>query len=255
MGFPGIGGGRTSAAVKDVKTALEQAQDGTADEGVLGRESTRLVQNILDLGLDGKGWFDSADHVADEALRTHGDAEAAVDALVRSHVVKGGAAGFVTSLGGFFTMPVALPVNLLGFYLLATRMTASVARVRGYDLSSEHIRTAVLLTLVGADADDLLRKANVAVPGGTLSNLAVQRLPGPALMVVQKGIGFRLLAQVGTHTFARLGRLVPFIGGAIGAGLDAYMLRRFAANAKRQFPPVARAGATAIEADAASTTA
>lgn len=238
VGFLGIGGGRTSEAVKDVRTALEQAQGGQRDDGVLGGQSTRFVQNILDLGVDGKGSFDSASQVAEESLRAHGgDVEAAVDAIVRSHVIKGGASGFVTSLGGFITLPVALPVNLLGFYLLATRMTAAVAKVRGYDLASEQIRTAVLLTLVGAEADDLLRKANMVVPGGTLSNLAAQRLPGPALMVVQKGIGFRLLAQVGKSTFARLGRLVPLVGGAIGGGLDAYMLRRFAANAKRQFPP------------------
>lgn len=242
MAFPGIDGGRTSDAVKDVKSALEQAQAGGADEGVLGRQSTKMVQNILDLGVDGKGWFDSATYEADQALRAHdGDVEAAVAALVRSHVTKGAASGFVTSVGGFVTMPVALPVNLLAFYLLATRMTASIAKVRGYDLTSEQIRTAVLLTLVGADADDLLRKANVVVPGGTLSNLAVQRLPGPVLMVVQKGIGFRLLAQVGTKSFARLGRLVPVIGGAIGGGLDAYMLRRFAKHAKDQFPRLAPA--------------
>ena len=153
----------------------------------------------------------------------------------------GGDDELVTSLGGFITLPVALPVNLLGFYLLATRMTAAVARVRGHDIRSEQIRTAVLLTLVGAEADDLLRKANMVVPGGTLSNLAAQRLPGPALMVVQKAIGFRLLAQVGKSTFARLGRLVPIIGGAIGGGLDAYMLHRFSMNAKRQFPTAAPA--------------
>lgn len=248
MGFPGIGGGRTTAAVKDVKTALEQAQEGRRDEGVLGNQSTRLVQNILDLGVDGKGFFDSAGYVADQALQAHGgDVDAAVDAIVRSHVIKGGASGFVTSLGGFITLPVALPVNLLGFYLLATRMTAAVAKVRGYDIANEQIRTAVLLTLVGAEADDLLRKANMVVPGGTLSNLAAQRLPGPALMVVQKGIGFRLLAQVGKSTFARLGRLVPIVGGAIGGGLDAYMLHRFAANAKRQFPTAVPVTASAPE--------
>ena len=237
MGFPVIGGDRTTEAVRNVKTALEQAQEGPRDEGVLGNQSTRLVQNILDLGMDGKGFFESAEHVADEALRAHGgDIEAAVDAIVRSHIIKGGASGFVTSLGGFITLPIALPVNLLGFYLLATRMTAAVAKVRGHDIRSEQIRTAVLLTLVGAEADDLLRKANMVVPGGTLSNLAAQRLPGPALMVVQKAIGFRLLAQVGKSTFARLGRLVPLVGGAIGGGLDAYMLHRFSMNAKRQFP-------------------
>ena len=245
MEFLGIGGSRTGQAVKDVRSALEQAEGGPRDEGVLGNQATRLVQNILDLGIDGKGFFHSASRIADSALAEHRDPEAAVDAIVRSHIVKGGAAGFATSLGGFITFPVALPANLLGFYLLATRMTAAVAKVRGYDITSEQIRTAVLLTLVGADADDLLRKANMVVPGGTLSNLAAQRLPGPALMVVQKGIGFRLLAQVGSSTFARLGRLVPIVGGAIGAGLDAYMLRRFAANAKRQFPVAVPVAASA----------
>ena len=72
MALPGKGGDRTSDAVKDVRSALELAQDGTADQGVLDRQSTKFVQNILDLGVDGKGWFDSAAHEADEALRENG---------------------------------------------------------------------------------------------------------------------------------------------------------------------------------------
>ena len=61
MEFLGIGGGRTGQAVKDVRSALAQAEDGPQDEGVLGNQATRLVQNILDLGIDGKGFFHSAD--------------------------------------------------------------------------------------------------------------------------------------------------------------------------------------------------
>lgn len=241
MGFPGFGGGdRTTEAVKDVRTALEQARAGQ-DDGVLGNQATRLVQNVLDLGIDGKGWFRSAAEVADAAVRANPDREAAVESIVRSHVRLGAAAGFATSIGGFITVPVALPVNVLGFYLIATRMTAAVARVRGHDIGQEQIRTAVLLTLVGADADDLLRKAGVVAPAGALSNLAAQRLPGPAMMVVQKGIGFRLLAQVGTKTFSRLGRLIPVVGGAVGGALDAWLMRRVATSARREFPAAAAA--------------
>ena len=131
---------------------------------------------------------------------------------------------------------MALPANVLGFYLIATRMTAAIAKVRGYDLRQEEIRTAVLLTLVGADADDLLKKAGMASPGGTLSNLAAQRLPGPAMMVIQKGVGFRLLATAGKNMFVRLGKIVPIVGGVIGAGLDGFMQHRVSASAKREFP-------------------
>jgi hypothetical protein len=116
-------------------------------------------------------------------------------------------------------------------------MTAAIAKVRGYDLRQEEIRTAVLLTLVGADADDLLQKAGMASPGGTLSNLAAQRLPGPAMMVIQKGVGFRLLATAGKNMFVRLGKIVPIVGGVIGAGLDGFMQHRVAVSAKREFPP------------------
>lgn len=237
MGFPGFGKGRTSRAVGEVRSALDTAKAGSRDEGALGNQATRLVQTILDLGIDGKGPFDSAATVADKALASaHGDAERAVADLVRSHLRLAGASGFVTSLGGFITWPVALPANVLGFYLLATRMTAGVARLRGHDIATEQIRTAVLLTLVGADADDLLRKAGMVAPGGRMVNLAAQRLPGPALMVVNKGVGFRLLATVGKGTLSKIGRFVPVIGGVVGGGLDAWMLNKVADNARREFP-------------------
>ena len=118
MEFLGIGGSRTGRRSRTSASALEQAEDGPRDEGVLGNQSTRLVQNILDLGIDGKGFFHSASRVADARARPqHRDPEAAVDAIVRSHIRLGAASGFVTSVGGFITLPVALPANVLGFYL------------------------------------------------------------------------------------------------------------------------------------------
>ena len=243
MGIPGLGKDRTSKAVGEVKSALDTAREGS---GAKGDQATRLVQNVLDLGIDGKGWFDSAAEVADAARRASGgDAEKAVEAVISKHLRLAGAAGFVTSLGGFITWPVALPANVLGFYLLATRMTAAVARLRGHDIGTEQIRTAVLLTLVGADADDLLRKAGAVAPSGRMVNLAAQRLPGPALMVVNKGIGFRLLATAGKGALTKVGKLVPVVGGVIGAGVDAWMLNRIADNARREFPPAAAGEITA----------
>lgn len=237
MRIPGFGSSRTSKAVGEVRSALDTAKDGPRDEGAMGNQATRFVQNILDLGIDGKGPFDPAAKVADQALAAaNGDVDKAVESVVRSHIRLAGASGFVTNLGGFITWPVALPANVLGFYLLATRMTAAVARLRGHDIGTEQIRTAVLLTLVGADADDLLRKAGMVAPGGRVVNLAAQRLPGPALMVVNKGVAFRLLATVGKGTISKAGRFVPVVGGAIGAGLDAWMLNKVAGNARREFP-------------------
>ena len=82
---------------------------------------------------------------------------------------------------------------------------------------------------------DLLAKAGVVVPTGRLTALAAERLPGPALMVVNKAIGFRILATSGKSIFKRFGRNVPLIGGAVGAGLDGWVLHKIADKAREEF--------------------
>jgi len=236
MGFLGLG---TEDVQVKPTSALEQAKAGREDTGMFSGAVTGLVEQLLDLGIDGKGPFDSAQKVADVKRAERPDAENAVDAVVQAHLKLAAAGGFVTGLGGFITLPVALPVNVVEFYVVATRMVAAIASLRGYDIKQPEIRSAVLLTLVGADADDLLKKAGV-MSTGRLSNLAAQRLPGPALMVVNKAVGFRLLSTAGKKTLARFGKGVPVIGGVVGAGLDTYLLKRIADHARHEFPPRAK---------------
>jgi len=233
----GIFGSKPGKALAP-RPALEQAAAGEP-EGPMAGLATDLAQRLLDVGIDGRGPFRSAHAVADAARDGARSDEGAITSIVRTHAVEAGVGGFVTGLGGFVTLLVALPANVVEFYLLATRMVASIARVHGYDIDHPQIRSAILLTLVGADADDLLRKAGVVVSGGVggkLTDLATQRLPGPALMVLNKGIGFRLLTRSGQSMLGRFGKAVPVVGGAVGAGLDVYLLGRIAANAKREFP-------------------
>lgn len=239
MGILDMGKDSSDTAAKS-RSALEQASVGPEDHGAFGNSVVRLIESILDTGIDGKGPFHSAQQVADVALSGHADVEQAVDAVVSSHLKLAAAGGFATGLGGFITLPVALPANVVEFYLVATRMVAAVASARGYDLRQPEIRAAVLLTLVGADSDDLLQKAGVTATG-RLSNLAAQRLPGPALMVVNKAVAFRLISQLGKKALVRMGKALPVVGGVVGAGLDAYLLKRIADQARHEFPRRARA--------------
>ena len=246
MGMFGWGRNETVAASNDAASRVRDAKGAGALEraaqppqGGLSGAATRLVERLLDVGIDGRGPFDSAHTVAAKALQqAGGDRDQALRILVRDHRQLGAVGGFATGLGGFFTMPVSLPANVLEFYLLATRMTAATAKVRGYDIDQPEIRSAVLLTLTGADSDDLLKKAGLQAAGGKLSSLAFERLPAPALMVLNKAVGFRLLGRIGQGTFARLGRGVPLVGGLVGAGVDVYMLGRIGKQAAKEFPPV-----------------
>lgn len=219
--------------VKETRSALEAAADpAVEDDGAIDR----LVQMLLDVALDGRGPVSSAHEVAAETLREQGSAEKAVEAVARGAMLRGGIGGFVTGLGGFVTMPVALPVNVAEFYIQATRMVAAIAELRGYDLSQPQIRTAVLLTLVGSRSEEVLKKAGMTTGGGRVASYALRNLPPAALMVVNKAVGFRLMRTVGGKALGRLGRGVPVAGGFVGAGLDAYMMKRIADHAMTEFP-------------------
>ena len=202
------------------------------DEGVVGR----LVQVLLDAGIDGIGPLKSAREIADLARRDTRTTEGAVKKVVRSHVVKGGVGGFVTSLGGFVTMPVALPANVVEFYVGATRMVAAIAVLRGYDVDDPRVRTSVLLTLVGSEADEVLAKAGLTGGTGRIAGLVGDQLPPAALLMLNKAIGFRLLRGFGEKAFARLGRGVPVAGGVVGGGIDVWMMKRTADQALGEFP-------------------
>src|SRR4051794_35653974 len=128
----------SSETTQHAASALEAARDNQPDDGAIGR----MVQVLMDTGLDGRGPLKPATTVADRALRrTRGEREAAIERVRRSHVAGGAVGGFVTGIGGFVTMPVALPLNVAEFYLQATRMVGAIATLRGYDVADPQVRT------------------------------------------------------------------------------------------------------------------
>jgi hypothetical protein len=215
-----------------------RALDAAAVQPHDDRAVSRLVQLLMDIGVDGVGPLKSAREYAADARGHTKTPEAAVSKIARTTVMRGAVGGFVTSVGGFVTMPVALPLNVAEFYVQATRMVASIAVLRGYDIDDPRVRTAVLLTLVGSDADEVLSKAGLATGGGRMVSLATRQLPPAGLLILNKAIAFRLLRGVGEQAFAKLGRGVPLLGGLVGGGIDTWMMKRIADHAMGEFPPL-----------------
>jgi hypothetical protein len=213
-------------------SALDAARDKRPDDGAI----SGLVQILIDTGLDGRGPIRGSQYATDRALRHSSDPDEAIERIVRSHIVRAAFFGFVTGVGGFVTLPIALPVNVAEFYVQATRMVGAIATVRGYDVQQQEVRTAVLLTLVGSRADQVLSRAGVGGAGNALSRLALRPLPPAALMMVNKAVGFRLVRGVMERFLSRLGKGIPVFGGAFGAMIDTWMMRRIAEQAMLEFP-------------------
>lgn len=224
-----------SSEARTTRSALEAADDPQGDPGPVDR----LVALLVDTGLDGRGPLSSARELAEATLLdVHGDREQAVARLARASTVKGGIGGFVTGLGGFVTMPVSLPLNVAEFYIQAVRMVGGIATLRGYDVDEPRVRTAVLLTLVGSDSEEVLKKAGMATAGSRLTSYALRGMPPAALMVVNKAVGFRLMRGVSEKLLSRLGRGIPVAGGLVGGGIDAFMMKKIADHAMKEFPAI-----------------
>jgi hypothetical protein len=206
--------------------------DAGGDTGWVGQ----FIRRLLEIGLDGGGPVGTAaDHGRGIRARSRSDRDA-INRITRQALVGSGIGGFATGLGGFVTMPVAIPVNVLEFYLQATRMVGAIATVRGYDISEPEVRTRVLLTLIGSSVEDVLKSVGVTSTTGPLTNIALKQLPPEALMMINKAIGMRLLKSLGERTLTKLGRAVPIAGGVIGGGVDVWMMNRIANQARKAFP-------------------
>jgi EcsC protein family len=205
------------------------------DPGPLSGSASRLADLLLRTGIGGKGQFKSAESIAAQALERHPDRDDAVRSIVNSHTRMAAADGFVTGVGGFITMIVSIPANIAGFYLVATRMTAAIAKVNGHDLNDEHVRSAVLLCLSREHAGDILTKVGLGSGSAGIVTQMAQGLSPAILMAVNKALTFRILTGLGKSTLSRLGRGVPLAGGVIGATVDTVLIRRIAIAAREEF--------------------
>lgn len=201
-----------------------------------------LAAYLLEQGIRGVGPLSGAEALAAEYLGDgrFRDDEARVAALVRWETAKNFGTGFLTGLGGFITLPVAVPAALAASWVVQARMAAAVACIYGHDLDAERVRTKILLSLAGDVAREALKDLGLKV-GDKLTQRAVEQVPGRLLVEVDKRIAAKLVAQVGQRVALRFPRAVPVFGGVVGGSLDAVVCRKVGATARTLFRPPAGA--------------
>jgi uncharacterized protein (DUF697 family) len=201
-----------------VASSLAPAAQRFAPQAAAG-----LLRQVLEVAIDGYQRFPGAEKIAENKLaRTGDDPQLAIEAVIDQHIRLAGVQGFVTSIGGLITLPVALPANLTGIAIVQARMVAAIAHLRGYDLADPRVRTAVITCLLGEDGvTDRLEKSSLVT-----SPLAIATAPvfDPELdrQVAGEVVG-ELIARIsGKRMALAVTRRVPLLGGAVGAGVDGW---------------------------------
>ena len=129
-----------------------------------------------------------------EALRAqHPDRSDAdhVQAIVQKQALKCGLVGAVTGFGGFVTLPIAIPIDLLFTARYQAAMVSFIAQVHGYEKSVEN-RAATYAVITGSTK---------------LSKLSMALVSRYAPRILGK-------------TFSKL---VPVVGAAVGFGVNYLM--------------------------------
>lgn len=197
-----------------------------------------LVKKVLDVGVGGVGPFKGAIAIAGDATRNSGnDREAAVKRVIDTHVRLAGVEGFATGLPGGIATLAAVPADLSAFYILAGRMTAAIAVLRGYNVHDEEVRAAIIVALLGATGNEVLKDFGIEVGTKGLAS-ALKKVPGKLFIEINKKVGFRLVTKAGEHGVINFGKLVPFVGGPIGLGLNVVGMKSIARYANGVLPVV-----------------
>jgi uncharacterized protein (DUF697 family) len=211
------------------------SRSSTPDNAEAGNVK-KVVTYLLDKGISGVPPLSSAKHLADEYLidESFDTNDARVRSLVRWETSKNFTSGFLTGLGGLVTMPVSVPAALGASWLVQARMAGAIAHIYGHDLSSDRVRTFVLLSLAGDSAKEVLRQAGVQLTR-KLSERAIAQIPGRVLIEINKFVGFRLITKAGERGIVNLSKAVPVAGGIIGGSIDALSCRVVGRTAKDLF--------------------
>lgn len=193
------------------------------------------LRRVLEVAIDGYARVPGARTVAAKHLQKHGGSvEDAIDSVVAHHVRLASAQGFVTNIGGVAALPVAIPANLAGIAVVQVRMVAALAHLRGYDVGSLQVRTALVMCLLGDEevakriGDGSLPTSPMAIATAPVFDAALDRQVAEAVLAdLMSRIGGKNLALVVT-------RRVPLLGGGVGAVVDGLATRQIGAYARAE---------------------
>ena len=168
--------------------------------------------------IHGTGPLRSAARAAEEQLREQdGDVDAAIRELIENNTALAAVEGFVTNLGGLVTLPATIPANIAALSLLQCRLVAGIAHLRGYDLSDDRVRNAIMLCTLGEDAVQGLARSR-KVPGSPML-IATAPAYDPELDKLVAGeVTAALVGRVvGKRAAIAVIRRTPVAGGVWGA--------------------------------------
>jgi len=172
-----------------------------------------------DKAINGVPGLDSAQEMAEDYLNGDGDLVDKTNSLIRWQNAKAGTSGFIGGLGGALLMPVTIPANISSVMYVQVRMIAAIAYMGGQNLKDDRVKALVYACLCGNAAKDIVKEIGIKV-GTKLTQQAIKNISSQVIVKINQAVGFRLLTKFGQTGAVNLVKIIPIVGGFVGATFD-----------------------------------
>ncbi len=201
------------------------------------KQSLALLAKLLNLGIQGRPPLESAKQLAASYQKNprYPSPRSQAQALARWEQRKNFTTGFFTSLGGLFSLPIAIPASMAANLLLQVRLSAAIAHLAGFDIDEPPVRTAIAVSLLGSKAKQLFNTDLKDLEGAL--RLQGSKLPKGLLVQINRRVAQSLVSLASQKGFTRLSKAVPLIGGVTGGLLDFFSAKDTAEFALELFQP------------------
>lgn len=178
--------------------------------------------------------LESSFTLAEEYLKHSGTLEEKIDSLIHWQNAKAATFSFVTGMGGFVTIPVAIPVNIAGVLFVQVRMIAAIAIMNGYDVNDDKVKTMIFACMCGSSGSDILKNVGIEMSTKFLNNV-LQKLSQETIQKINNAVGIRLISRFSGVGTVNMSKVVPLIGAIIGGTFDGVTTNVIGKIAKKSF--------------------
>jgi hypothetical protein len=201
---------------------------------ITSEQMQKVLATCYEKALNGLPTSKGVTEFAKEYQAKYKTPQIAADELVKNQILKCGTSGFVTGFGGLITLPVTIPANVGSVIYIQLRMIAAIAYLGGYDPQDDAVQTMIYLCLVGEAISDVVKQVGIKV-GNRIALNSLKKLPGKVLIKINQRVGMRLFTKFGTKGVINLVKVVPVVGGLVGAGIDVVSTQQIAKQAIKMF--------------------
>lgn len=193
-----------------------------------------LLDWSYDKAINGLQGMETVEELAQNYLGKSRTVDEAIDKFIYWQTVKCATSGFLTGLGGVIVLPVAIPANMASVIYVQTRMVATIAYMKGYNIKDDQVRTFVYVALTGQSSAEILKPFGIKA-GQKFGEVLIKRMPTEIIKQINKKVGFRLVTKFGEKGVINLGKGIPLLGGVIGGSVDFLGTKKIGKTAKNMF--------------------